>query len=200
MAELKLNGRSCHSFKEYEYWRQVKSGEKSGLEGLYEMYAYELMAFGLRIKSDRSLVKDCIQELFVDIWRYRSNNKKVNNIKMYIFRSLSNKINKEITHIKKRQLNEQLVGYDDFYVQDHLEPDDPLFSNEESTNSKLMAALDALPPRQKEVITHVFFKNLSNDQISAVMGINVQSVYTLTWKAICNLRKHFNMFLILLLL
>ena len=190
MAELNLNSRSCPSFKEDEFWKQIKSGDKSGLEGLYGLFAYELMAYGLRIKPDRALVKDCIQDLFVDIWKYRNNTKKVNNVKMYIFRSLSNKINKEISKANKRQLNEQLVGHDALYVKDHCEVEDPILAQDNNTNSSLMTALNSLPQRQKEVINHVFFENLSNEQISGIMGINVQSVYTLTWKALCNLRKH----------
>ncbi len=191
MAELNIDGDSSQAFDEMEYWGRIKLGDKTGLEGLYTLFARDLMAYGLSIVPNRSLVKDCIQELFIEIWRYRNNNREVKNVKMYVFRSLAYKINKEIRKEKKRHQEEQSEAYHSLYLRNDQEVDSTCFFNEENTNKRLVDAMEKLPLRQREVIQYVFFENLPNDQISHLMGINIASVYTLTWKAICNLRKYY---------
>ncbi|MEX2565058.1 MAG: sigma factor-like helix-turn-helix DNA-binding protein, partial [Cyclobacteriaceae bacterium] len=42
-----------------------------------------------------------------------------------------------------------------------------------------------------EVIHLLYYENCSYEDISKIMGINVQSVYTLAWKAIANLKRRF---------
>ena len=200
MTEFSAYDNSSHVYDEKEYWSKIKLGDKTGLEGLYTLFAHELMAFGLSIVSNRSLVKDCIQELFIDIWRYRKNDREVKNVKMYVFRSLAYKINKEISNEKKRHAREQADGLQSLYFRNDAEMGVINLQQEEMVNQKLLDALEKLPLRQKEVICYVFFENLSNDQISKLMGINVQSVYTLTWKAICNLRKRYLILLSLFVL
>lgn len=199
MAEFTAQDSPSHVFEEKECWEKIKLDDKTGLEGLYTLYAHDLMAFGLSIVPNRSLVKDCIQELFIDIWRYRKNGRAVKNIKMYVFRSLSYKINKEITNERKRHAKEQEEGVHSLCFRNDADMGIIHLQKEETVNQRLLDALDRLPLRQKEVVRYIFFENLSNDQISKLMGVNVESVYTLTWKAICNLRKHYVVFLLFML-
>ncbi|SHN33131.1 RNA polymerase sigma factor, sigma-70 family [Cyclobacterium lianum] len=172
-----------------EYWRRIQLDDKTGLKGLYDLFVSEMMVFGLSIVPDRNLVKDCIQELFIEIWRYRRNGTSVKNVKVYVFKALSNKIKKEIGREKKRNAKDQELGANALYFQNDAEAGVIHIHQEEANNSRLSAALSKLPPRQMEVIRYVFFDNLPNEQVARLMGINVQSVYTLSWKAICNLKK-----------
>ena len=47
----------------------------------------------------------------------------------------------------------------------------------------------AIPARQREVIHLLFFEGQSYEEIADIMGIHVQSVYTLAWKALTALKK-----------
>ena len=180
-------------------WRRIKLDDKTGLEDLYALFAHEMMAFGLSIVPDRNVVKDSIQELFIEIWRYRKNGTVVKNVKVYIFKALANKIKKEITREKKRNAKDQELAANALYFQNEAESGIIHLNQEENTNQRLSEAMSKLPQRQMEVIRYVFFDNLPNEQIAKLMGINVQSVYTLSWKAICNLRKLYVLLLSLFL-
>jgi RNA polymerase sigma factor (sigma-70 family) len=180
-------------------WRRIKLDDKTGLEDLYAYFAHEMMAFGLSIVPDRNLVKDSIQELFIEVWRYRKNGTVVKNVRVYIFKALANKIKKEITREKNRNAKDQELGANALYFQNEAESGIIHLHQEENPNQRLAEAMSKLPQRQMEVIRYVFFENLSNEQIAKLMGINVQSVYTLSWKAICNLRKLYVLFLSLFL-
>ncbi|MEX2568667.1 MAG: sigma-70 family RNA polymerase sigma factor [Cyclobacteriaceae bacterium] len=166
-------------------WGQIKAGERAGMEALYTKYTQELFRLGMSIKGDRSLVKDCIQDVFLQIWQYRHTIKATDNVKLYLFKCLSNKIHKEVGKDKKR------YGHLDMELETEVEPDtgagDSLMSSEQRIS--LNNALSCLPSRQNEVILLLYYENHSYEDISKIMGINVQSVYTLAWKALANLKK-----------
>ena len=169
-----------------EVWLQIKSGKRAGMEALYVRYAQELFRLGMSIKGDRSLVKDCIQEVFLNLWQYRYTVKTTDNVKLYLFKCLSNKIHKEVGKDKKRYGNlipemEENLGDDQ-----EIDPENPI-----EKGSRLTEVLNSLPSRQHEVIQLLYFENHSYEDTSVIMGINVQSVYTLAWKAIASLKKGF---------
>ena len=172
-------------------WNQIKSGERAGMETLYKKYTQELFRLGMSIKGDRSLVKDCIQEVFLKIWQYRHTIKATDNVKLYLFKCLSNKIYKEVGKDKKR------CGNLTMDLAENLEIDDVEDLDSSQVNlvkrKKLLQILESLPARQHEVIHLLYYENQSYEDTSVIMGINVQSVYTLAWKAIANLKKGFSL-------
>lgn len=170
-------------------WQQIKNGERAGMEGLYLKYAQQLFKLGVSIKDDRSFIKDCIHEVFVNIWQYRLSLKDTDNVKLYLFKCLSHKIHKEVGKDKKRYGQESIDHYEALLSVDSVEPDLHPNPIDKKKRSDLMGALEKLPMRQKEVIQYLFFENHSYEDISKIMGINVQSVYTLAWKAISALKK-----------
>lgn len=177
-------------------WDQLKNGEKAGLEGIYVRFSPELFRYGMAIKSNRSFIKDCIQELFVDLWKYRNSIKQTDNVKLYLFRSLSNKICKEVARDKKRCLEDEISSYHFIFVEDSVEDKFISIQRDQKIQFKLSKALDGLPLRQRQVIQHLFFENQSYEDTSKVMGINIESIYTLAWKAICGLKKSILLFLV----
>jgi len=171
-------------------WEQVRNSDKSGMEGLYVKYTQELFRLGMSIKPDRSFVKDCIHEIFLNIWQYRLSLKATDNVKLYLFKCLSHTIHKEIGKDKRRYGQENIEQFEDFFQVDDVESETVLDQLNFGKKTGLMLAMSQLPLRQKEVIQYLFFENQTYEDISKIMGINVQSAYTLAWKAIANLRKN----------
>lgn len=194
--EASMNGVGSDSNDDV-LWNQIKAGEMAGLEGLYTKYVRELFRLGMAIRGDRSLVKDCIQEVFLTVWQYRDSVKATENAKLYLFKCLSNRIHKEIGKDKKRYsyLHPELEGAL------HTEPEGTGTSSLASPKHRknLVEALELLPSRQQEVIHLLYYENHCYEDISIIMGINVQSVYTLAWKALANLKKRLLLMSLLLL-
>lgn len=171
------------------FWNQLKNGEKEGLEKLYISYSSELFKYGMAIKPNRSFIKDCIQELFVDLWKYRERLRQTDNVKVYLFKSLSNKILREVSRDKRVFRNEQISDYESVFLEESAEEKMINLQRNESLQEKLELALANLPLRQREVIQLVFFEKMSYEEISKILGINIDSSYTLAWKAVCSLKK-----------
>jgi RNA polymerase sigma factor (sigma-70 family) len=161
-----------------------------GLEGLYKMYSMDLFRFGLSMLPDVDFVQDCIQEVFIDLWKYHKTLQPANNVKVYLFKSLSRKITKENgkeNKWKKEQVKESNTpGYCIECVETNI------INNQQEADlqEKIAKGLQNLPARQKEVILYLFFENFSYEEVSKMMGINLRSVYTLAWKAISTLKKY----------
>jgi RNA polymerase sigma factor (sigma-70 family) len=176
-------------------WKQIKDGDRAGLEALYIKYIQELFRLGMSIKGNSSLVKDCIQEVFYKIWQYRHTVKSTDNVKLYLFKCLSNKIHKEVGKDKKRYCQLNLEWEASLPNEQDVE-----VGNSFEKRKDLREALESLPSRQHEVIHLLYYENHSYEHISIIMGINVQSVYTLAWKAIANLKGRFILIGLFLLL
>jgi RNA polymerase sigma factor (sigma-70 family) len=191
MIKRKINSAEKEQYDEILYWQQLKEGERSGLEGLYIRFSRELFKYGMAVQADRSLVKDCIQELFIDLWKYRKSLKNTSNVKLYLCKSLAYRIFRELHLEKRRKEQNPLEVYESLYSSQNRQMEDEEIG-------KLRNVLGNLPVRQREIIQYVFFDKLSSEEISERMGIAVQSVYTLTWKAIGTLKKSFLLMLYVL--
>src|SRR5690606_32278166 len=112
--------------------------------------------YGMAVEADRDLVTDCIQELFIDLWKYRKTLKATDNVKVYLCKSLSNRMFRELYLEKRRRGPNPLEIRESLYGSENHQADDPL--DERAT--KLRNALVSLPIRQREVIQLVFFEKL----------------------------------------
>lgn len=172
---------------EKEWWHMLKNGDRTVLSKIYAAFVSPMFGYGMSIIADRELIKDCIQDVFIDLWKYRANLSDTVNIKFYLFKSLRNRIYTfTLKEKKKKDLDKQsqeallIPSYEDTLINDQ---------REEGTQRKIANAIEHLPLRQKEVIRHIYFENLSYEETSGLMEINIRSVYTLTWKALSTLRK-----------
>lgn len=188
MINRKIKKVGSQEQEEILCWQQLKEGDRQALEKLYVKFARNLFQYGMAVRADRSLVKDCIQELFIDLWKYRKSLKDTDNVKVYLSKSLSNKIFRE-SHLEKRRQSQNPQEIMASLYQSDGPSADGIPEKTDEKIRRLHLAIDRLPLRQKELIHNVYFKKLSSEEVSIKMGIGIQSVYTLTWKAISKLKK-----------
>lgn len=170
-----------------EWWQSLKNSDKTILSKIYITYADKMFRYGMSIIADKDFIKDCIQDVFVDLWKYRENLSNTDNIKFYLFKSLRNKIynlsakEKKSSSLDKKKLQTVLTSsHEDMLIDDQ---------RDKHIQQALANGLENLPQRQREVIRHLYFENHSYEETSEVMSINIRSVYTLAWKALSSLRK-----------
>jgi RNA polymerase sigma-70 factor (ECF subfamily) len=64
-------------------WLQFKKGDKDAFSRLYRLFSLPLIAYGYRLCPDNDLLKDRIQELFVELWNSRATLSHTNAVKFY---------------------------------------------------------------------------------------------------------------------
>ena len=86
-------------------WSQFKKGDKNAFAELYRQNSASLISYGLKICSDEELLKDAIQDLFVELWNSRENLAVADCVQFYLFKALRYKL---IRAGKQQQLRNPL--------------------------------------------------------------------------------------------
>ncbi|WPR77480.1 sigma-70 family RNA polymerase sigma factor [Algoriphagus sp. NG3] len=181
-----------------ELWLELRSGEKGALEAIYRLFIKDLFRFGMSLHADEGIVQDAIQDIFIDLWNYRGKLSAEVNIRQYLFKSLSNRIQKELGKNAKRGM--MVWPSDETPLELSVEEQLVKRQNESEISAKLKVAMGNLPVRQKEVLQYLYFEKLSYEETSKMLDITIRSTYTLAWKAINALKKAITVFLLFVVL
>ncbi|MDF9799902.1 RNA polymerase sigma factor (sigma-70 family) [Catalinimonas alkaloidigena] len=167
-------------------WEAFCKGSKQAYFQIYQEYVDELYNYGYKIHADRELVKDCLHDLFVNLWEKRIHLAKVQSIQFYLYASLRRKM---LRTLKKRNLESfcDESMFELFSTGSHESV--LIFQQERSQKSSLLkSAIKQLSARQREVVFLKYYDNFSYEEISGIMGISVESLYKLMTKALKSLK------------
>lgn len=171
-----------------EIWDNFREGDEVSFSILFEMFLDPLYRYGMKFVADESLVKDCIQDLFVKLYNNRASISSTSNPKFYLLFSLKNMIldsiakNKRLTYVSPEDLP-FIATYQ--YSSDMEEAE-----NEEEIKEKFEQVMAMLNPRQKEAIYLRFQMGLSYEEISELLQINYQSARNLIHRSISKIREN----------
>src|SRR5690554_7926932 len=84
-------------------WTSFKNGDDSALARIFTKYADQLYAYGLKIINDEALVKDCIQDVFIQLIEKRETLVITSKTQIYLFKSLRNKLFEELRSEKRKK-------------------------------------------------------------------------------------------------
>jgi RNA polymerase sigma factor (sigma-70 family) len=169
-------------------WQNFLKGNKEALSAIFMLVHDDLYRYGLKLSGNVNLVEDSIQDLFLRLWKNRSNLKPVENIIPYLYKSFRNHI------IDNMQLQNPMVSIEmDFEHPFEItySPEDFLIQEQvsEENRLKIIEALNNLSVRQREAIYLRFFEELDFDTIAVVMDMNIQSVRNTMHRGMQSLRS-----------
>lgn len=169
-------------------WNSFRDGNESAFIRIYETYLDKLYAYGWRICRKEELVKDAIQDVFIDLRKYRYNLGPTDSIKFYLFKCLKRNIIKE-----EGKWYSNLEDIDNSYFFDFSFSHEKLLIDrqiDEEKKEKLNKAITLLSPRKREVIYYFFYEGLNYQQIQEIMKLdNIKSARNLIYKALGFLRQ-----------
>jgi len=160
---------------EAERWSLFLQGDKQALSEIFLTCYDDLYRYGLRMIREPETIDDCIQNLFLKLWKNRQNLKPVLEIKPYLFRSLRNQI------IDMLEIRKPMVSFDqdiDELFIFEFTPEDFIISEqvEKETQSKIIQLLNQLTPRQRQAIYLRYFEDMEFETIAQIMEMKIQSV------------------------
>lgn len=169
-----------------ELWDSFLSGNDQAFGIIYQKYANLLFSYGMRFSSDRELVKDTLQELFIKLYKNRKNLASTDNIKFYLYTAFRHQLQNELAKIiPSVDLTECTTNFvTEQTALDELAGDE----KEQQRLKKLNQILNSLPARQKTVIHYRFIDGLKHEEIAQLMEMNYQSVHNLLQRALKKIR------------
>ena len=196
MKELKLHKDNS---SDIALWTQVRLGDEEAFSSLFERYYGSLVNYGKTLMTGEDRVKDCVQDVFVNIWTYRYKLNEAIVVKAYLLSSVRKRIARLhgrehiFSNIKSIDSLEFLF---DFSIEDRLIADETTAKKVEQLNK----SINQLSDRQKEAIYLRYHQGLSVEQVAEVLNLNYQSTKNLLHRAILQLRKDLPISVLFLLL
>ncbi|WP_316816164.1 sigma-70 family RNA polymerase sigma factor [Pedobacter nyackensis] len=173
-------------------WKLLIEGEKQGLYACFSLFYDDLYRFGMSLYRDPELIKESIQNLFIELWKIRDKLSEVENIQQYVFTIYKRIIYKTN---QKYAYQEGLVALDSEDVPEHVisvsSYEAILIASQEDEHLKnrLRHALGSLSPRQKEIIQMRYFDCMSFKEISDKTLLTERTVYNTLHNAVNVLRE-----------
>lgn len=170
-------------------WEKVKYGDCSAFEHLYRLYATDLFNYGSKLTGDANLLKDSIQDIFIEIWKYRETVSIAKHPKFYLFKSLRHRIFRNSNAVPLFIDCGRNSAIFEFAC--HDTPENLAIQLEQNNlNIKIVQdLLSKLSSRQREAIHLHFFHNFSYVEMTALMGMNYQSILNLMQRSLKTLRQ-----------
>jgi RNA polymerase sigma factor (sigma-70 family) len=177
----------------HSLWKCFIQGDGDAFASIYSGYIDILYAYGKRYIANEDLLQDCLQDMFIDLYRYRATlSPNVNNIKFYLFSALKHRISRCLKNIKVSGQETSSYDYQSSEAFNLCFSAEELMIRAEETTEcfrSLIREMNLLPSRQKEVLYLRFNSELEYEEIAALMKISVSSCRTMLFRAIKQLRK-----------
>ena len=171
-------------------WNIMINGDKEAFLEIYHECYRSLFHYGFSLTANRELTKDCIQELFMDVWNTRPVlNKEVSNVQSYLFTWLRRKISRKKLLLNRQEKSYQQSGEENNCNEFCYEELLIAFQQTEEKKEQLTRALTTLTKRQLQIIRLKFFDDLSYDEISEKTSLTTRSIYNIIYEALHRLRE-----------
>jgi RNA polymerase sigma-70 factor (ECF subfamily) len=167
---------------DYELIKLIRDkDDKQAFQLLYNKYWDKLFSIALLKIQDEEQVGDLIQDLFVTIWVKRKELNINNNVDLYLYRALKNRITnffkkKYLTEDKINDFSKNIAGKTDSDAEDKY-----TYKEIELIISREVASM---PDKMKEVFLLSRDEQLSSKKISEMLSLSDQTVRNQISKAI----------------
>lgn len=147
-------------------------GDESAFNDFFETYYTDLCNFVNAYIRNESVSEDIVQDVFVYIWKNRTNLIITHSLKHYLFTSAKNKSLNYLRNLRTRLSKEQQAIVEYETVTEQTEKDIAL----KELQLLLNQAIENLPPKCREIYLLSRDEELSNKDISEKLGISVKTV------------------------
>ena len=170
-------------------WEKFREGDKEAFAEIYNAFVDDLFRYGTKLCPDEGIVKDSIQEVFLDLFMTREkNNARPENIKFYLLLALKRNL---IRKLKKNRKSEKRDSFESSLFEAQYSFEEELIRDESNKElwDKVNQAIAQLPPKQKEAVYLHFNQSMEYEKISRILDISIESVRKQVYRALKTVRE-----------
>lgn len=167
-------------------WIQFLDGNENAFSQLYCLFLDDLLTYGRRVGGDNEMVEDLIQDLFLKLYQKKIILEDNTRLRPFLFRALKNLIYNQLLRNAKLQ---PLPDYDLAFDLNYTIDEQLSLTQDQGLSDEIHHILKGLTGRQKEIIYLRFVHEMSFEEISEIMEINIQSARNLLTRSMEKLRK-----------
>jgi len=156
-----------------ELVRRAGAGDAAAVQALVAAKLRRVLALAERMLGDASEAEDVAQETFFRVWRHAARWRPGGAR----FDTWLHRVTLNLCHDRLRRRRERPVAEPPETPDPGPAPDRGLHAMD--TGRRVQAALQALPPRQREAIVLCHYQELGNIEAAALMGVSVEALESL---------------------
>ena len=169
-------------------WKSFQLGNKEAFASIYNEYLNTLYRYGTKLCYDEEIVKDAIQEVFLDLYlKRKKNNSNPENLKYYLILALKRNLIKKMK--SSRKLVEMPKNDQFFEPQYSIEKEIVDKDSVVEIEQRVSRALEKLSSKQKEALYLRFNESIQYPEIAKLLNISVESVRKQVYRALKSIRE-----------
>ena len=165
--------------------KDLKDDSQHALREIYQLYAAQLFAFGLRYAKSQEVVEELVEDTFIWLWTNRHSIRQTETLrpvlfirmKTFLINAYWNRVHSPIFEDYLIYANEQAPNP----AEKKLEYDDFL--------KQLNSAIDRLPETQRKVVRLSKINEMSNKDIARKLNLQEQTIKNQLSAGLKSLRK-----------
>ncbi len=169
---------------EQDWLAALRQGDESALRTIFNRHYPLLLTDVYRIVPDEDTCQDLAQEVFVELWRKRTELDIHTSLRAYLRRAA---VNRALTYIKN-QRRMSFEGDDWHETADTSVADIRRKEEQETLEQALHRAIATLPEKCRVVFSLSRFEQFSHREIAEQLGISVKTIENQITKAMRMLR------------
>ncbi|MDO7849990.1 RNA polymerase sigma-70 factor [Hymenobacter convexus] len=170
-------------FSELEYLRRLRLSDERAFDALFRHYSALVYRFAFSYLKSRPVAEEIVQECFIKIWEKREQVRDDQPLKSYLFtiahHAVLNELRRDQHHLR---LQGQVAAGRPESVTNEAEY--------EEMENLYQAALEQLPPKQREVFVLSRQQGLTYPEIAEMQGLSVKTVEAHIARALKTMRSY----------
>ncbi|WP_422351151.1 RNA polymerase sigma factor [Flagellimonas sp.] len=160
----------------------LKKGDAKAYSKMVDLYHNMLCVYAYELTNDRDTAQDIVQNVFVNIWRYRLKLKDQFLLKSYLYKSVYNEfLNQNRSGVYVVPLEKKYIDALSSVVEEENKSFDQLIK-------LVRKEIDNLPPKCRRTFLLSRQEGLSNKEIADYLNLSTKSVEAHITKAFSRLR------------
>ena len=165
--------KSNQSKIESDIVKRIKKGDVSAFETLFNIYSESLLDYAVTCVKSPQIAEDIVQEVFVNVWKNKSELNPSLKIKAYLFAAVKNQSLKYFRHKKIERQSEDHIAS----VSEPVKRPDEELGAEEFT-AEVQKAVNELPEKCRMIFSMNRYNGLTYTEIAEIQGISINTVKT----------------------
>lgn len=165
---------------------KLGNGEEIDLKDFFDVYYPELTSFASRYIINLTVCEDIVQEVFISFWEKQKSFPHLNAVKAFFYNSIRNSCLDYIKHSKVEERyriqNKSADETSESFLEEVIRKE---------AYSEIYSEINKLPEMGKKVLLLALREN-SNEEISRILNIGINTVKTHKARAYKVLRKSLN--------
>jgi RNA polymerase sigma-70 factor (ECF subfamily) len=163
---------------------RLRRGDAAAFEEIFRAWYAPLVRTADAIVHSRAIAEEIVQDVLLELWRRRERLAPDGSPQAYLFQATRNRALNHLRHGRIVDRSAPLVARD---APRHSAPADA-HATEDELRAALRDAVDALPPRCREVFELSRVRGLKYSEIASLLGVSVKAVEAQMGKALRTMR------------